>query len=94
MTIESIKKHVIPLLKRNSITRAGIFGSYAKGINSEDSDIDILVELGENMSLLDFVRIKLDLESLLNKKVDLVEYRALKPRLKNRILSEELRIYG
>ena len=35
-----------------------------------------------------------DLEDKLNKKVDLVEYEAIKPRLKNRILSEEVRIYG
>ncbi|MDC8001908.1 nucleotidyltransferase family protein [Aequorivita todarodis] len=94
MTIENLKQRIVPLLKKHNIVRAGVFGSYAKGINSESSDVDILVELDKEMSLLDFIRIKMDLESLLDKKVDLVEYKALKPRLKNRILSEELRIYG
>lgn len=94
MTIENLKQRIVPLLKKHNIVRAGVFGSYAKGINSEFSDVDILVELDKEMSLLDFIRIKLDLESLLDKKVDLVEYKALKPRSKNRILSEELRIYG
>ncbi len=46
------------------------------------------------MGLLEFVGIKLELEDKLRKKVDLVEYRAIKPRLKDRILAEEVRIYG
>jgi predicted nucleotidyltransferase len=52
------------------------------------------VELEEDISLLEFVGIKLELEDLLRRKVDLVEYQAIKPRLKNQILSEEIRIYG
>jgi predicted nucleotidyltransferase len=45
------------------------------------------------MSLLGFVRIKLELEDVLHTKVDLVEYKNIKTRLKDRILSEEVRIY-
>lgn len=56
--------------------------------------MDILIELKDKISLLKFVRIKLDLEDALNKKVDLVEYNSIKPRLQERILSEEIRIYG
>lgn len=57
-------------------------------------DIDILIQLRKRASLLDFVKIKLDLEDKLNKKVDIIEYSAIKPRLKEKILSEEVRIYG
>lgn len=94
MDIDHIKENIIPILKRYHVKRAGLFGSYAKGENTTTSDIDILVELDGKMSLMDFVRIKLDLEDHLNSKVDLVEYQAIKPRLKERILAEELRIYG
>lgn len=94
MTIENIKERIIPLLKKYSIKRAGIFGSYANGMETDVSDIDVLVELGPEIGLLKFVEIKLDMEDILNRKVDLVEYKALKPRLKDRILSEERRIYG
>ena len=94
MKIEEIKDTIVPILVRHHIKRAGIFGSMAKGNATFDSDIDILVELGEPMSLLEFIRIKYELEDLLGKKVDLVEYQAVKPRLKNQILSEEIRIYG
>lgn len=46
------------------------------------------------MGLLEFVGIKHELEDALRKKVDLVESRAIKPALKDRILSEEIRMYG
>ncbi|NUQ22921.1 MAG: nucleotidyltransferase family protein [Saprospiraceae bacterium] len=94
MKIEEIKAVIVPILTRHQIKRAGIFGSVAKGNATAKSDIDILVELGSEISLLDFVGIKYELEDHLGRKVDLVEYQAIKPRLKNRIMSEEIRIYG
>ena len=94
MKIEELKEMIIPILIRHQVKRAGIFGSVAKGKSTSKSDIDILVELGKKISLLEFVGIKYELEDLLGTKVDLVEYQAVKPRLKNRIMSEEIRIYG
>jgi len=94
MDIQEVKTKILPVLKKYRIKRAGLFGSVAKGNLSPGSDLDLLVELGENISLLDFVGIKQELEDLLGVEVDLVEYRALKPRLKPRILKEEIRIYG
>lgn len=94
MILQKIKQTIIPILQNYNVSRVGLFGSYAKGEYTEESDIDILIQLDNKISLLEFVRIKLDLEDKLNKKVDLVEYKAIKPRLKNRIISEEIRIYG
>lgn len=94
MKIEEIKEKTVPILVRYPIKRAGIFGSFARGGETEESDVDILVELADEISLLTFVRIKYELEGVLDKKVDLVEYMAIKNRLKDRILSEEIRIYG
>ena len=94
MTIETLKQLIIPILQNHNVSRAGLFGSYVKNTQMDESDIDILIQLSENISLLEFVRIKLDLEDKLNKKVDLVEYQAIKPRLKDRILAEEVRLYG
>jgi len=94
MNIEEIKKKIIPILEKYHVKRAGIFGSVSQGVQTSNSDVDVLVELGEKIGLLQFVRIKLELENSLGTKVDLVEYRALKPRLKDSILSEEIRLYG
>ncbi|MBS3086151.1 nucleotidyltransferase family protein [Candidatus Pacearchaeota archaeon] len=91
--IESIKFKIIAILKKNKVSRAGIFGSYSKGEQKKNSDIDIAVEINDkNMSLLGFIELKLKLEDVLGKKVDLVEYSVIKPLIKNRILNEEIKI--
>lgn len=94
MQLEQIKSTITPILLKHQVRRAGIFGSFATNQAGRDSDIDILVELGTEMSLLDFVGIKLELEDQLHRAVDLVEYQAIKPALQQRILAEEVRIYG
>ena len=91
--LEKIKSKAIKILKKNKVKRAGIFGSYARGDQKKNSDIDILVEIDDpNMSLLDFIGIMQELKEKLKRKVDLVEYKAIKPLIKNRILNEEIRI--
>jgi hypothetical protein len=92
MNIEEIKKKVIPILKRYHVKKAGIFGSVARGEETEESDIDILVEINDRMSLLDFVGLKLELEDALGKRVDLGEYSTIKPLIREQILSEEVSI--
>ena len=90
--IEQIKEQVLPILRRYGAKRAGLFGSLVREEMTEGSDIDILVELNKDLSLLDFIGIKLEIEERLGKNVDLVEYDTLKPLLKERILKEEVRI--
>ena len=90
--IEEIKKKTLPILKRYGVTKAALFGSSVRGEMKEGSDIDILVEIEEDISLLDFVGLKLELEETLGRKVDVVEYCALKPILKERVLSEQVPI--
>ena len=91
--IEKIKIKVIKILKQNKVSKAGIFGSYSRGDQKENSDIDMVVKIEDkNMSLLGFIGLKLELEKVLNKKVDLVEYSAIKPLIKKRILNEEINI--
>jgi hypothetical protein len=94
LTIDQIKAIAIPVLKKHKVNKAGLFGSVANQKANEGSDVDILVELTYPASLLDFVGIKLDLEDALHKKVDLVEYQAIKSILKDSILKNEVRMYG
>mgnify|MGYP000176879028 CR=1 FL=1 len=92
LSIEHISKRIIPILIKHHISKAGIFGSVARGDNAVDSDIDLLVEVPSDISLLDFVGIKLELEDALNRKVDLVEYAALKQIIRENILKEQVPI--
>ena len=94
MNVDEIQKKSSPVFKKYRIKKAGLFGSYARRSDAKTSDIDILIELNTVPSLLEFIRIKLDLEKALNRKVDLVEYSTIKPLLKRHILQEEIRIYG
>lgn len=91
LPLSSIKRRVIPILKRNKVQRAGIFGSYAKGVPRKRSDIDIIIEPPKGIGF-GFAGIKVELEKSLGKKVDLVTYRGLNPYLKERILKEEVRL--
>ena len=92
MNVEKIKKKILPILKKYGVIRAGIFGSVVRGEETDESDIDILVEIERRMSLLDFAGLKLELEETLGKKVDLGEYSVIKPIVKEEILSEEVAI--
>lgn len=90
--IARIRETVLPILRRYGVTRAGVFGSRARGETAAGSDVDMLVEIGPDFSLVDFVRFKLEIEEALGEQVDLVEYDAIKPRLKDRILDEQVQI--
>jgi predicted nucleotidyltransferase len=76
------------LKKRYPIREIGIFGSYVRGEQREDSDLDVLVDLGEGMTLIDLVRLQLAIGEALGLKVDLAVKDALKPRIERRILAE------
>ena len=88
--LEELKQKILPILKRHGVKKAGLFGSYARGDLNAQSDIDILVDIDEEISLLDFVGLKLDIEDALGNKIDLVEYSTIKPRIKDRILQEQV----
>src|SRR3989338_382732 len=83
---------VIAVLKTYDIKRASLFGSYVRGENGKDSDLDILVELPKGNSLLDLVRLERKLEEALGKKVDVVTYKSVNPLLKEHIQNEQYRI--
>lgn len=88
--IAKIKQIILPILLRYGVTRVGLFSSYVRGEMREDSDIDIVVEIEKDIILLDFVGLKLEIEEVLGRKVDLVEYNTIKPLLRERILKEQV----
>lgn len=85
-----LKQHKQELKQRFKLKEIGIFGSYVRGDQKGDSDIDILVEFEPDarISLLDFVGLENLISDLLGTKVDLVEKAGLKPRIGKHILKE------
>ena len=72
--------------------KAALFGSYVRGDNNENSDVDILVDFPGGKTLFDLIELKQDLEELLHRKVDVVEYEGIHPLLKDSILASEYQI--
>ena len=73
---------------RHGATDVRVFGSFARGEESQGGDLDLLVTLGEGRSLLDLVGLKQDLEDLVHRPVDVVTEKALSPYLRERVLSK------
>ena len=85
---EILKENEVTLRKRFKVKELGIFGSYVRDEQKKSSDIDILVEFREPISLLEFVALERYLSELIGRKVDLVMKTALKPRIGKHILKE------
>jgi hypothetical protein len=90
--LEALKRKITPVLKHHDVAHAAIFGSFAKGIAEEDSDLDVLVEFEGEKSLLDLVALQLELAEVVGRDVDVLTYRALHPRIKERVLREQVAI--
>ncbi len=86
---EEIKK----LLIQNSVLMLGVFGSAARGEETEDSDIDLLVKFSENQSLLSVIKLERELEKILGRKIDLVTEQSISPYLRDIILNELKIVY-
>jgi len=88
LTLETRLKELKPVLTdRYFVSKIGYFGSFATGNPTENSDVDILVELSQPLGW-EFFDLSDLLEHKLERKVDLVSIKALKPQLKDHILSE------
>lgn len=74
------------------VKKIGVFGSYVRGEQEKDSDLDILVEFEGRIGLFKFMDLEEYLEDLFKTKVDLVSKKALKPRIGQNILSEVVMI--
>lgn len=83
-----IRNNIQPLKNKYKIKTIGVFGSYVRETQQKESDIDILIEFEEPISLLEFIALERQLSKILGKKVDLVMKTALKPRIGRHILDE------
>ena len=84
---ETLRRLKPTLRDKFKVKEIGVFGSYARGEEAEESDVDVLVEFYEPIGW-EFIDLKDFLEEILGREVDLVTKGALKPRLRDRILEE------
>lgn len=86
--IEEIKEKAVPILKAAGARKAALFGSYARGEETPESDIDIIVDMPSGSSLFDVGGLQYELQEVLGKKVDLSQYVALKPIIKPYVMKD------
>jgi predicted nucleotidyltransferase len=91
------KKHEIAsICKRFGVRELSVFGSASRADFQSDSDLDILVEFlpGARIGLLEFGNLQGELQAVLQRKVDLVSKRGLKPLVRERVLQEAEPLYA
>ncbi len=95
LTKEEIKEKIIPVLEQFDIARASLFGSFARGDQSENSDVDIIIEFRspENRSLLDLVAVEQEISELLQRKADVLTVESIHPLLRSAISAEQEILY-
>ncbi len=72
LTLKQITEAAQIVAKEYPITKIELFGSYANGTNTPDSDVDLLVEFGEQIGLITLSGVKIRFEELLNTPVDVI----------------------
>lgn len=88
--IDKIKNY----FRNQPVLKAYLFGSFVKGNATKNSDIDILVELDYSQEIgLGFIKMKLDLENLLQKNIDLVSSRGLSKYIQPLVEKQKQLIY-
>ena len=86
--IQRIKEHKAKISKEYNISKIGIFGSYIRGEERPESDVDILVEFEKPVDMFRFLELEEILSELFGKKVDLVSGKFLKHNIGRQILNE------
>lgn len=88
MTIDRNREEILRIAARHGARNVRVFGSVARGDDRAGSDVDLLVEMEDDRSLLDLVGLEQDLEELLRRHVDVLTDDSIHPALRPRISAE------
>lgn len=91
MTIQT--KKMVSLLKRRGVKKAAVFGSVARGQETAQSDIDLVVEFSTTPTLFEMAKLQRELEVIVKKPIDLVTYRSLHPLIKQQVMKDQKVLY-
>lgn len=86
--LKAKRREIIEIAARHGAHNVRVFGSVARGDAVPDSDIDFLVDVEPGTSLMDLGGLLMDLQELLGCSVDIVTEKGLRPRIRDRVLSE------
>ena len=85
-----MKEIIIGVLKKYPIKKASLFGSFARNEANADSDIDILIEPAQPITLFDVLRLEKELSDATARKIDILEFSAIKLSIRDNILKDAI----
>ena len=88
--VTKYRSQILAIAARYGASNLRIFGSVARGNSTAKSDLDLLIDLEDDRTLLDQIGLKQDLEDLLNCSIDITEVFSLHPLIRDRVLSETI----
>jgi predicted nucleotidyltransferase len=93
MSLENLKEIIRDILKKYPIKRASLFGSFSRGEEKSSSDIDILIEPFKSVSMFDILKMEMELSEKTARKIDIVEFSAIKNSIRTNVLKEAIAIF-
>lgn len=90
--LKTLRAHQAEFTRQYHVKSLSLFGSVARDEAGADSDVDLLVEFSTPVGLFQFIELQQRLEALLGGRVDLGTLRSLKPRIKDQVLQESIRV--
>ena len=93
MNINTIRKKATPIFNQHKIAYAGLFGSFSRQQQTQKSDIDIVIKLGKPIGMLEYMRFINDLESTLNRKVDIMTEGSMNKHIKPYVMQDIITLY-
>lgn len=88
MNLDGFRKQLEEICRQNKISMLGVFGSVARGEDTPESDVDLLVRFEKVPGLLEFIRLEDKFVEVLGKKVDLATEESLHPLIRENVLSD------
>lgn len=92
MLLDTFKEQIRGILNKYPISKAAVFGSFARGEENNSSDIDLLIETSKPISMFAILKMERELGLIMKRKIDIVEYSAIKRSIKQNVLSEAIPI--
>lgn len=93
MDVTDIEKKITPVLREYGVQYAGIFGSFARGEDTPESDVDLLVSMGRRVGVYTFMELQHKLAQALGRDVDLVSKNAINKHLEPYIMRDLTTVY-
>lgn len=91
---EALKNILIRYCESNNIEYLGLFGSMARGEQTEKSDMDLLIRFRKRVGLFQMIRTKRELETITGRKIDLLTEKSLSPHIRENVLNDTETLYN